>query len=101
MSAEDVLEARGGQLGGADALTGQLVVVRLDGPCLDVFHETGCQRFHTAFIDTIAFQEHPSQIGTALAIQATRQGLNIPVRFDDDEREKLEEILRRVRGQGR
>ena len=94
---DEPLEARGGVLGGADQLSGQLVVVRLDGPCLEVFHETGTHRFHTAFIDLVALADHPSPIGTALQVSAARQGLTIPARFEDGEREKLEEILRRVR----
>ena len=94
---QEVLEARGGVLGGADQPSGQLVVVRLDGSSLDVFHETGTQRFHTAFVDQIALTEHPSPMGTALVVQAARQGLTIPVRFDEAEQAKLEEIVRRVR----
>jgi hypothetical protein len=94
---DDALEARGGVLGGADEASGQAVVVRLDGPVLEVFHETGSDRFHTSLITEVGLVEHPSPIGTALAVRSARTGLVVPVHFEVDERAKLEVIVGRVR----
>lgn len=96
--ADEVLEAVGGVPGGADAPTGQRVVVRLDGTALDVFHETGCERFHAAMVDVFEVADHPSHVGTALVVQALRRGINIPVRFEAKERARVEAIIDRVRG---
>ncbi|QIG43254.1 hypothetical protein G5V58_11240 [Nocardioides anomalus] len=94
---DDALEARGGVLGGADGASGQAVVVRLAGPVLEVFHETGSERFHTSMVTEFGLVEHPSPVGTALTVRAARTGLVVPVRFEVDERAKLEVIVGRVR----
>ena len=97
MADDEVLEAVGGERGGAERPSGELVVVRLDGPVLDVFHETGCERFHAAFVDTIELAEHPSYTGTGLKVEGARRGISIPVRFEGEQRERLERIIERVR----
>jgi hypothetical protein len=91
--ADEAIQAIGGRLGGAGTPTGERVVVRLQGPVLDVFTETSSQRFHAELIDRAALESSPAPTGEALVITATRQGCRIPVRFEGDQRAALERIL--------
>lgn len=86
---QDVLEAHGGA-------PGERVVVRLDGPCLDVFHETDTERWHAALVDHVGVEDHPSAVGSALVVRGERRGIRIPTSFAGAEAERLEEIARRV-----
>jgi hypothetical protein len=97
VSAGDIIEARGGQLGGAGTPTGERVIVRFDGSALDVFHETGTQRFHAAMIDKIALEPSVAPTGESLTVSATRTGCQIPVKFEGSERATLERIISAVR----
>lgn len=90
------LEARGGRKGGGGTRTGELVIVVLDGPLLDVFHETGVQRFHAAMVEKIALQESPAPTGEALVVGGIRTGCQIPVRFEGDQRAAFERIAAAV-----
>lgn len=92
-----ILEAHGGRAGGAGTRTGEQVVVVLHGSLLDVFHETGTQRFHVAMIDTIALTERPNPVGEALTVSARRTGCQIPVKFEGEQRRALERIFAAVR----
>lgn len=90
------LEARGGRKGGGGTRTGELVIVVLDGRLLDVFHETGVQRFHAAMVDKIALQESLAPTGEALVVSSIRTGCQIPVRFEGDQRAAFERIAAAV-----
>jgi hypothetical protein len=96
MSAAETLEARGGQLGGAGTPTGERVIVRFDGAGLDVFHETGTERYHAAMVDKIALEPSEAPTGEVLQVSAARFGCRIPVRFEGAERERLERIIAAV-----
>jgi hypothetical protein len=92
----NVMQARGGQIGGAGTPTGERVIVRLDGQTIDVFHETGTERYHVEMIERIALEPSEAPTGEVLVVAALRHGCRIPVRFEGSERDALEVIFSAV-----
>jgi hypothetical protein len=95
--ADEAIQAIGGRLGGAGTPTGERVVVRLQGPVLDVFSEAASHRFHAELIDKLALDPSPAPTGETLVVIAARHGCQIPVRFEGEQRAALERILVAVR----
>ena len=73
------------------------MIVRFDGEALDVFHETGTERYHAAMIDKIGIEPSEAQTGEVFVVGALRHGCRIPVRFEGAEREALKAIIAKVR----